>query len=495
MQSQRSIATNVAFNLAGQVAPAVAAMLALPFLLHGLGAERQGVLSLAWVAVGGLALLDFGLGRSLTLEVSRRLATGAAHDVPSLVLSTLVLLSVVGVGVSVALLVFRATVIASLSTPLSLLDEVRWALVGVAVAIPFMIVAAGLRGVLEAYGRFDLTNAVRVPLGVLTYVGPAMVLPFTSSVAAAVAALALARIAGTAALFVLVWRQIRQSGSWSPSRRHLQNIVAAGWWINIAVMAGAALAYADRFVLGSLLSLSDVAFYSTPQELTGRLTVVPVALSSVLLPALGSAGVRDPGDVVRLFSQGMTYTFAILFPIAAAGAAFSPEWLQLWLGTTFSAQSAHATQWLLLSVVLQSLAITPLNLLQAVGRARVTAWLQIVQVPIFIIGLWVAVPRFGIDGAAFVWAARMLLDVTALTVVCRRHVAGLGSVTTRWMFAAPATAVWFVMVVAAPSLAVRAGLLAAALLTFAALLPRLIGAEDLASWRLFLSSRLQLLVR
>lgn len=487
--SSRSLATNVGFTLLGQLAPAVAATVTMPWLLHGLGTERLGVLSLAWVAVGAFGLLDFGLGRSLTLEVSRRLALGDAADVAPVVHGTLALLGGAGIAAGVLLVGARFFVLQSLAIPPGLHPDVSAALTGVAIAAPFMTASAGLRGVLEAYGRFDLANAVRVPLGVLTYLGPALVLPFTDSVAAAVAALAAVRVAGTVALLSLVRRQLPPRSGWGVQWRHLRSVAATGWWMNVATMTGAALAYVDRFVLGSLLSLAAVAYYATPQELIGKLTVVPVALSAVLLPALSSADARQSGEVAVLFARGLTYTFVLLAPIAAVGAALAPEWLGLWLGGDFAREGTTASQWLLLSVVLQSLAIAPLNLLQAVGRAQVTAWLQVIQLPLFVAALWLAVPRFGIAGAAFVWAARMLLDVTLLLVAARRLAPAVAPHLTVWALTIPATAIWFGAVVAAPSLAARAGLLAAALIAVALALPLLIGRDDLARWRMLISTR------
>jgi O-antigen/teichoic acid export membrane protein len=213
-------------------------------------------------------------------------------------------------------------------------------------------------------------------------------------------------------------------------------------------------------------------------------------LSAVLLPALSSADARQSGEVAVLFARGLTYTFVLLVPVAAVGAALAPEWLGLWLGADFAREATTASQWLLLSVVLQSLAIAPLNLLQAVGRAQVTAWLQVLQLPLFVAALWLAVPRFGIAGAAFVWAARMLLDVTLLLVAARRLAPPVAPHLSVWALAIPATAVWFGAVVAAPSLTTRAALLAAALIVFALALPSLIGRDDLARWRTLISTRL-----
>ena len=60
----RLLARNTILNLLGQVVPAVAAIVFLPYTLHGLGIARFGILSLAWVLLGYLGLFDLGLGRA-----------------------------------------------------------------------------------------------------------------------------------------------------------------------------------------------------------------------------------------------------------------------------------------------------------------------------------------------------------------------------------------------------------------------------------------------
>ena len=60
-------------------------------------------------------------------------------------------------------------------------------------SLPFVITTAGLRGLLEAHQRFGLINALRVPMGVFTFAGPLLVLPFSKSLVPVVATL----VAGT----------------------------------------------------------------------------------------------------------------------------------------------------------------------------------------------------------------------------------------------------------------------------------------------------------
>ena len=64
--ARSSLLRSGAFSLVTSAAPLVVALVALPVLTRVLGAERLGLLALAWAWLGYAALLDLGLGRALT---------------------------------------------------------------------------------------------------------------------------------------------------------------------------------------------------------------------------------------------------------------------------------------------------------------------------------------------------------------------------------------------------------------------------------------------
>lgn len=486
--TRRSFSANVAFTLIASVAPALAAAVALPNLYVLLGAERLGVLTLAWAAIGAFALLDVGLGRALTHETSRLLALGRAADIRPLARATLGLLTGLGVVAGAALAFGAEAIVARLDRPAALATEIEQTLLVCALAVPLMTASAGLRGVIEAHGRFDLTSAVRVGLGVLTYLGPWLAVVVTQSLAFAVGVIVAGRFATTALLYGFMESTLVRGQAGTPAAAWLlvKQTLANGLWMTLAGIAGALLTVVDRFILGASASLAAIAYYSTPQELIGKLTLVPMALSAVLFPQLSAAAAHGTDGLDRLFMRGMRYTFALLIPPLAVGAAVAHEWLGVWLGAEFSAASTHVVQWLCLAVLLQSLAVTPLNLLQAIGRADATAWLQLVQLPLFAAAVWFAVSVAGIDGAAFVWALRMLIDLLLLLMLSHRYAPELRPTLVFWAQALVATTAWFVVLMQLDALLLRAAALAVAALAFMVFLPRLIGHDDLQQMRALL---------
>ena len=91
------LARNTLWSLLGQALPMVAAVLAIPLLVRGLGTERFGILTLTWTVIGYFSLFDFGLGRSLTQVVAERLGSGRTEELPALVWTSM--LMILGLGV------------------------------------------------------------------------------------------------------------------------------------------------------------------------------------------------------------------------------------------------------------------------------------------------------------------------------------------------------------------------------------------------------------
>ena len=81
-----------------------------------------------------------------------------------------------------------------LNIPQALLSETLIAFYLLSASVPIVISSTGLRGILEAHQRFGLVNVVRIPLGVFTFLGPAVVLPFSSSQVPVVGALVFSRL-------------------------------------------------------------------------------------------------------------------------------------------------------------------------------------------------------------------------------------------------------------------------------------------------------------
>jgi O-antigen/teichoic acid export membrane protein len=414
--SGRLLASNAAWNLIGVSAPVLVAILCLPILKRVLGTDRLGVISLAWVIVGYFSVFDFGLSRALTKLVAEKLGHNQRADIPPLIWTGLSLMTGFGlIGGLGAFFLSPWTVSTFVKVPSALQTETLKAFYWLSASIPIVIVTAGLRGVLEALQRFRVATAIRVPLGILTFLGPVLVLPFSHSLVPIVGVLTVVR--GLACLAHLwacfqAWPELRHEyGVHSSSMR---SMIHFGGWMTVTNIVGPMMSTFDRFVLGALISVSAVAYYSVPSEMVGRLLLLPVTLMGVLFPAFSTAHAADRDRFAALFESGLRYILVTLFPITVALVALAPDGLRFWLGNDFAQNSSAVLRYLAVAVFISSVSQVPFALLQGAGRPDITAKLHLFELPLYGVTLFALVKLRGIEGAAIASLLRVTLDAVLL---------------------------------------------------------------------------------
>lgn len=419
MSDFRRILSNAGWNLLGNILPLGAALVAVPFLLGRLGTERFGILSLAWVLIGYFSLFDLGLGRALTKMVAERSETGRDGELAGLCSTGLAL--VAGIGVIGGLIVAAAIPLGGpwfddLSPLLS--SEARRTLALIALGVPLVVVTAALRGILEGFQRFRLLSAIRVPAGVAMFMAPCASALFSPRLDWAVASIVATRLLVVMAHLVPSQRLVRMTWS-GVQRQWITPMLSFGGWLTVSNVVGPVIVYADRFIVGALLSASMLAYYAAPFDVVARLLLFPMALTGALFPALSKAHGLDLAAARELRRRSLVLTLSVVVPLAAVGALAAGPALHMWIGAEFAANSTRVMQILLVGFVFNAAAQIPFAALHSQGCTRQPALLHLIELPIYLGVLVLLVQRYGLEGAACAWALRALFDWAAMTLMLR----------------------------------------------------------------------------
>jgi O-antigen/teichoic acid export membrane protein len=438
---RRSLAHGAAWNLAGFLLPVAVAVVCIPPLSRGLGVERFGLLTIAWAVVGYFSVFDLGIARALTHRLAT-LGDGGDPREGRVAWTGLAMLFAAGlVGGALLALIAGPLVRDVLRTPAPLVDETVNAFVLLGLAVPMITVMAGLRGILEARFAFRAVNLVRMPLGVLTFLAPLAVLPWTSRLDAVVAALVAARL-------VLLWPTARLAAQVLPALRRprgpeaaeIRPLLGFGAWMTVSNVVSPIMTNLDRVMLGALLGIGVVAFYATPQEVVTKLALLPSAIVGVLFPAFAERADR----AAALYARGMRYTLVMTLPPALAAIVFPHELLSAWLGPEFARGGAEALRWLALGVLVNCLGYVSFALVQGRGRADLTGKLHLAELPLYLAAFWVLTQAFGLVGAALAWLLRVTVDAAALDWLGRRHIGAAklegGTILLAWVAVCAAVA-------------------------------------------------------
>ena len=425
LTSNRLLARNVAVNLVGWVLPAAVALFAVPSLTRGYGAERFGLLSLVWSLVGYFTLLDLGLGRAVTQLVAARLGRATPSELAAVAWTALTLLAAIAPLASVPLFVEAHALAARvLRTTADVQPDVAVAARVLAFAVPLAVVTSGLRGLLEAMQAFPIINALRIPIAVLTYAGPLVVLPFAPRdrlLTWAVIALGVGRALVTLAHAWAVFRTIpwmRSAPRWSA--RDARQLLSMGGWLSVSNLLAPVLIVADRFALANASAASVTGYYAAAQEVATKMWLFTGALFPVFFPAIALVWRSAPERASALADRSTRVVLGGLFPVALALVIGAPELLRAWLGAAFAAESAAPLQVLAIGLYVNCVATGPYTAIQAAGRPKITAVSHLAQIVPFAAALWWAAPRYGATGVATVVAVRLSVDAAVLWVALGR---------------------------------------------------------------------------
>lgn len=416
LTSGRVLARNTIWNLVGQLLPIAVGVVAIPPLVRSLGVDRFGVLSLAWIVVGYFSLFDLGMGRALTKLVADKLGGNDEQSIPPLAWTSLSLMLLLGVvGGVISLTISPWLVYSALKVPAALQQETLHCFQLLAASIPVVTFTSGLRGILEAQQRFRVLNFIRIPTSIFSFAGPLLILPFSHSLIPVIITLVIGRCFGGLAHLLACFHAMPALRDNLVVDRHVVvPLLSFGGWMTITNIVGPLMVYADRFLVGALLSVSAVAYYTTPVDLAGRLQFIPGAVTGVLFPAFATSLASNPKRTALLVRRGIKYIFLAMFPIILVLVAFAPDGLRLWLGPAFASHSQSVLRWIAAGIFINSVACVPFTLIQSAGRPHLTAKLHLVELPFYLAAVWVLMKQLGIEGAAIAWTGRIVVDTVLL---------------------------------------------------------------------------------
>ena len=286
-----------------------------------------------------------------------------------------------------------------LNIPAPLIGESLTAFLLLAVAVPFTVLTAGARGVLEAQQRFAIINAIKIPFSAATFLLPLGVLFFSVSLVPIIGALVLSRIV---LVLVYLWYcrahiSLRR-GVGVFQRDQLKRLLGFGGWLTVSQLIPPLMGNMDRFFIGAILTMTAVAYYATPFDTIAKLAVFPNAILGVLFPVFSVYALDQLERLERLHRRAIAYILLIITPASIGLVAAGDIVLDLWLGGDFAKNSTTVLQILAIGLLVSSTARVSGNVIQAAGRPDLTAKLFLIELPIYIGALVICTDAFNIVG-------------------------------------------------------------------------------------------------
>lgn len=401
---------NSFFSLLTSAVPVLVGLVTVPILIRLLGLERFAFLSIIWALIGYFGILDLGLSRSLGKRAAKRHAAGDRQALSADIGFGICLVFGAGLLVALGVHVYGPALINErLQAGGEFLGEAVGSLSPIAFSVPVLMLLAAIKGIFEGIQQFRQANFIQLFSGIANFILPAIVAFWAPDIRPILWVLLGFRIVLLIISLYILHRKVsfRLSlvGDW--------HLLTEGGWLTLSAIASPLMVYVDRLVLGTMVTLKSLAFYTTPVDLIGRLWIVPQAITRVTFPAFAYLA-KEPAKTRHTFEESLELMTFICFVPMLGLFFFSHEILHWWISLEMADSAALILRILCVGIFWNCLEWVSYSLLQATDGVRVAGIVALFEVPFYFLALWAVSANHGILGAAFVWAGRLLFDVVLI---------------------------------------------------------------------------------
>lgn len=400
---------NLVANYLGQGWTALMGLAFIPLYVKYLGIEAYGLVGVFAVLQAWLGLLDLGLTPALGREMAR--FTGGSHSAQSI---RDLLRSIEVIALSIAVLIaggialganwIATSWLRAEALPVEVVAQ-AFAVMGLITAIRFM--ESVYRSSIVGLQRQVLFNVVNSAMATFRWGGAVGVLIWVSaSIEAFFIWQGMVSIATLMILAVTTYASLpsaERAGRFSPDA--LRGVWRfAGGMIGITFLA-LLLTQVDKILLSKLLSLREFGYYTLASAVAAALFMFTAPITQAFYPRLCELHARnEQAALIDTYHNGAQLVSVCAGSVAIVVILFAETFLRLW---TQDPDLAHRTatllSFLMLGNLLNGLMHIPYMTQLAHGWTSLSVRVNIVAVTVIVPAILWAIPRFGVEGAAWVW--------------------------------------------------------------------------------------------
>ncbi len=409
-----SIAKNTLANLMGGILPLLVTVVTVPIYLKVIGEERYGTLAVIWVLLSYFSFFNFGLGKATAQRIAR---LGSEQQAADILWTAMLLTAVLGI---VGGLTLWAVADLSLQYLVSISDsgreEALQAVPWLMAALPVLLVTSVMSGALQAREKFFQMNIVAITTNVLNQIVPLIIAQLGhQELAYLVPSAFVGSLSGIFWFYLLCKKHVPLTAGARFERMHLRPLLNYGGGVTLISLLAPLLISIDRLFIASVMGSRAVAYYTIPYTLVTRLQLISGSLSGAIFPRLASHAAEH--ELNALAMRSTQSLISVMTPLVIAGMFFVQPFLNLWLGSAYAEHTSHVGEILLIGVWINGFAVPHFSRLQATGKLRGIVFIYLIEIPVYLLMLWMALQRWGIAGAAAAWSSRILLDTLLMLLM------------------------------------------------------------------------------
>ena len=401
---ERSFGANATLSVVGWALPALAALVAVPITVRGLGADQYGLLALTAALTGYLGLMEMGLGSALIRYLSYYRALDQGRPMMGVLLFGVRWFCVAGVIGGIFLWVAAPWLSASvLKVPPDLQSTAVTVLRLTGINFGLALLVSVGTAIPQSFLRYDIASLMSGSIGTLSAVGPAVVVTLGFglvpivwfSIGLNIVALLLYAMIGYRLMRLV---PLSEGPRWKEIRHKTLSFAGI---TAVNQIGNTVTVQTNRLVVGIAAGVAAAAYYQVPYMLASRMNEMLSRVAQVLFPtASGLLARQDLRAVQDLYMRSSRLFFVLNFSVTMGLCVLSYPLLQYWVSSSYASQGAVALVIFAISGSLHATTMAASYVNLSAARPGINTVFSNVANVINLAVVYPLTVRYGINGAA-----------------------------------------------------------------------------------------------
>jgi O-antigen/teichoic acid export membrane protein len=394
---------NIFSNWAFLILTILSAFIVSPILVQKLGDEAYGVWTLIMSLTGYFTLLDFGINTAIVRYISKYTAQNKTISTHKIFATAFTIFFIIGISAF-----FITTILGyffkNLFNIQSFSDNYLFIVIlilgtDLALNLTCGVFVATLRG-LEKFLELNIINIIFLILknSVLVYL-----LYNEHSLLSISFLIVLTTLVKHYFNYLLVikFKPILKVNRLNIDKKALKLLINYSSYSIIIAVAIKIIFYTDSIVIASLISVSEITYYSIASMIVENMQNLVWAAIGVLIPVISANDASNKKfNNSNLYISGTRYTFIFITPIILVLIVSGDDFIQLWMGEKFSQHSGDVLIILLCGFLFSLSQLISHAILKGISKHKILAIILSFEAIFNLVLSLSLAPKYGIKGVA-----------------------------------------------------------------------------------------------
>lgn len=411
MNLKRRTANNAVWSAAGFVLPLILFLITTPYYTEKLGPTQFGIFFLVLAIIGYFSIFDLGFSSATLKYLSEYIGKRDNEQLKKIISGSFTIYLAMGILGSLVIFLSVDFIVDKLfKMEKGYIEVSKFALYVASLAFTFKMLSTVFNAIIKAFQRYDLTTKIGIIFSTANLMGGVFLLYLGFGLKAIVIWYFLLTVLQLPIFLVACQRIFPEFRVRLGIKKDiLKMLFDFSWPAFISAVSGMLLFQLDKALIGAMISVAAVTFYTIPAELSIRIHSFIANFSHIIFPLSSELKAKEDNSRLEyLYFKSNKIIIMIATSVIVPLLVFSDKILSFWMGIEFAQKTGFVFPVVLVSYYIVIFTIIPYYFLNGFGKPKVNALYSFISFLLNITACLILIPKYGINGAALATFIGML---------------------------------------------------------------------------------------